>query len=90
MPENSVQPMHDFVLENRQKATMTGINDVESFDEEAILAKSECGSITIRGRELKISRLSVESGDMVVEGEIDSIVYSENRTAGGFFSRVFK
>lgn len=90
MPENSVQPMHDLVLENRRKATMTGIYDVESFDDEAILAKSDCGNITIHGRELKISRLSVESGDMVVEGEIDSVIYSEGKTAGGFFSRVFK
>lgn len=89
MPENSVA-MHDLVIENRQKATMTGINDVESFDEEVILARSDCGNITIRGRELKISRLSVESGDMVVEGEIDSVVYSESKTAGSFFSRVFR
>lgn len=87
MPENA---MHDLIIESRKKVTMTGINDVESFDEETIIAQSECGEISLRGRGLKISRLSVESGDMVVEGEIDSVVYSEGKSPGGFFSKVFK
>ncbi len=90
MSENSTPSMHDVVLESRRKATMTGIQDVESFDEETILAKSDCGGIAVHGKNLKISRLSVESGDMVIEGEIDSLVYSENRTAGGFWGRVFR
>ncbi|MBQ8574992.1 MAG: sporulation protein YabP [Clostridia bacterium] len=87
MPENA---MHDLIIESRKKVTMTGINDVESFDEETIIAQSECGEISLRGRGLKISRLSVESGDMVVEGEIDSVIYSEGKSAGSFFSKVFR
>lgn len=87
MPENA---MHDVILECRKKATMTGISDVESFDEETVIAQSECGEITVHGHNLKISRLSVESGDMVVEGEIDSLVYAEGRVKGGFLNRVFK
>ncbi len=87
MPENV---MHDLVIESRKKATMTGILDVESFDEETIVAQSECGEIYIKGSSLKISRLSVESGDMIVEGNIDSVVYSEGKSAGGFFSKVFR
>lgn len=87
MPENA---MHDLIIESRKKVTMTGINDVESFDEETIIAQSECGEISLRGRGLKISRLSVESGDMTVEGEIDAVVYSEGKSAGGFFAKVFR
>lgn len=87
MPENV---MHDLVIESRKKATMTGIIDVESFDEETIVAQSECGEIYIKGNSLKISRLSVESGDMIVEGNIDSVIYSEGKSAGGFFSKVFR
>jgi len=89
MSDNS-SVIHDVIIERREKATMTGIVDVESFDEETILAKSDCGDITIRGNGLKISRLSVESGDMIVEGEIDSVVYSKGKAEGSFFSRVFK
>ena len=87
MPENTI---HDLIVESRKKVTMTGINDVESFDEETIIAQSCCGEISIRGSGLKISRLSVESGDMVVEGEINSLSYAEAKTTGSFFSRVFR
>lgn len=89
MPENT-GGSHDLILESRKKATMTGICDVESFDEEVITARSNCGLLTLRGRNLKISRLSVESGDMTVEGEIDSLLYTEARTVSGFFGKVFK
>lgn len=87
MPENMT---HDLIIESRKKATMTGIVDVESFDEETIVAQSNCGEIYIKGNSLKISRLSVESGDMTVEGQIDSVAYSEGRHTGGFFSKVFR
>lgn len=87
MSENT---LHDVIMECRKKATMTGISDVESFDEETVIAQSDCGEITVHGHNLKISRLSVENGDMVVEGEIDSLVYSEGRAKGGFISRVFR
>ncbi len=87
MPENTI---HDLIVESRKKVTMTGINDVESFDEETIIAQSCCGEISIRGSGLKISRLSVESGDMVVEGEINSLSYAEAKATGSFFSKVFR
>jgi sporulation protein YabP len=87
MPENL---MHDLIIESRKKVTLTGIVDVESFDEETIVARSHCGEICIKGSSLKISRLSVESGDMTVEGQVDSVAYSEARSAGNFLSRVFR
>ena len=69
---------------------MTGINDVESFDEETIIAASQCGTVTLNGHNLKISRLSVENGDMVVEGDIDSVCYTDGGIKSGFFGRVFR
>ena len=82
--------VHDVIMESRKKVTMTGIRDVESFDEETILAKSDCGDLTIKGSQLKISKLSVESGDMVVEGEIDSVSYSQGKPEGGLIGRLFR
>lgn len=87
MPENA---MHDIIIENRKKVTLTGIKDVENFDDEAIAASSEFGAITLNGHNLKISRLSVESGDMVVEGDINSVVYSDRGIKGSFWNRVFR
>lgn len=82
--------LHDVVLENRQKMSATGIENVDSYEEDCIIAQSECGEIEIKGHDLKISRLSVETGDMTVEGSIDSISYNAPKQSGGFFSRVFR
>lgn len=90
MPENNLTQMHDLTIEGRKRVTMTGIKDVENFDDESIVAQSECGEITISGNNLKISRLSVDSGDMVVDGNINSVVYAEAKSTGSFFSKVFK
>lgn len=87
MSENTA--VSDVIIENRRKASFTGISDVESFDEEEILASSACGDITIRGSELKICRLSVETGDMIVEGKIDSVSYDDIKTKKGIMGRIF-
>ena len=89
MPESS-NNYGDLIIESRKKATLTGITDVESFDEETIIAQSQCGEITVRGSSMKISRLSVESGDMIIEGHIDSVAYGTEKTSGGFFGKLFK
>ena len=87
MSENA---MHDLIIENRRRITLTGITDVESFDEETITATGACGEISIRGSSLRISSLSVETGDMLVEGQIDAVIYSEAKAGGSFLSRVFR
>ena len=73
--------IHDVVIENRQKL---------SDEEDCIIAQSECGEIVIRGHDLKISRLSVETGDMTVEGGIDSVGYNAPKVKGSFLNRVFR
>lgn len=82
--------LHDIVIENRQRLSASGIENVDSYEDDVIVAQSECGELVIRGRELKISRLSVETGDMTVEGGIDSVCYNAKKVSGSFLSRVFK
>lgn len=82
--------MHDIVIENRKRLSATGIQNVDSYEDDCIVAQSECGEIVIKGHELKISRLSVETGDMTVDGNIDSVSYNVSKVSGSFFSRVFK
>ncbi|MDD6462504.1 MAG: YabP/YqfC family sporulation protein [Acutalibacteraceae bacterium] len=82
--------IHDVVIENRQKLSATGIENVDSYEEDCIIAQSECGEIVIRGHDLKISRLSVETGDMTVEGGIDSVGYNAPKVKGSFLNRVFR
>ncbi len=82
---------HNLVLENRKMLKATGVADVEGFDETKIYAMLENISFTIGGKNLKVISFSAESGNLVVEGEIDSVTYSNalSRKAG-LFARIFR
>ena len=83
--------LHTVQLERRARAVMTGVVDVDSFNEAEVDLVTEDGFVTVSGRELHISRLSLEEGQLVVEGEIDGINYSEAPAReGGFLGRFFR
>ena len=65
----------NLILENRQKLTVSGINDVESFDGDKIVLLTNDGTLTITGQNMKVKKLSSESGEATVEGEIDGLSY---------------
>lgn len=82
---------HNMVLEDRRLLTVSGVADVDSFDEETVTVFTDFGELTIRGSNLHINRLSVETGDLTVEGNISALIYSEEAPkSGGFFSKVFR
>lgn len=82
---------HIATLEDRRLLTVSGVSDVDSFDEETIIVFTDFGELTVRGSNLHINRLSVEVGELTVEGDISALVYSEETPkSGGFFSRVFR
>ncbi len=88
--KNSLMP-HNVVLEGRKNLTVSGVADVDSFDEETVIVFTDLGELTIRGNNLHINRLSVEVGELTVEGEIAALIYSdETPKSGGFFSKVFR
>lgn len=75
----SAQPKtnHSVIMENRHTMTISGITDVDSFDEKVIYLYTQLGELTIKGRELHIDTMSVETGDMVITGDIWSAVYGD-------------
>ena len=82
---------HNLVLEDRRLLTLSGVSDVDSFDEETVVVFTDMGELTIRGSDLHINRLSVEIGELTVEGKISALIYSQDSAPkGGFFSRVFR
>ncbi len=85
---------HSILMENREKVTITGVEDVDSFDEEAVLLVTELGYITLEGVDLHISKLNLEEGQLIVEGEINSVEYSDHEGMGsgdgGFFKKLFR
>ncbi len=82
---------HSLTLESRKKLTATGVSNVDSFDEQTIVAYTGMGELTIRGQGLKINRLNVETGELTVDGEITAMVYTENTPkSAGLLARLFR
>lgn len=84
---------HSITMENREKLTITEVDDVESFDEEKVVVYTSMGMMTVIGSDFRIHKLNVDDGQLVIEGLVDEIRYSENRAKerqGGFFSRMFQ
>lgn len=91
--EKGVRPdaPHHLILEGREQLSVSGVEEVESFDENQIVMDTGKGTLVVRGTELHIEKLSLDGGDLKVEGEIDSLTYEDGgREKGGFFSRLFR
>jgi len=85
--------VQNLILENREKLSISGVIDVESFNDECVIAETELGTLIIRGIDLHISKLNIENSELGIEGEIVSCEYSDrdgSRNRGGFFARMFK
>lgn len=86
-------PMHTAVLENRNQLTLSGVTDVETYDENAVHLLTQMGGLTVEGEDLHIQKLSLETGELSVEGVICGLVYhddGEMTPKGGFFKRLFQ
>lgn len=77
MEEKQVLSSHKLVMQNRQSMSVTGVLDVIAFDLKEILLETSQGMLTIKGNDLHINRLSVEKGDLDVEGKVDALLYSD-------------
>ena len=79
------------IMENRKRISVSGVEDVGSFDEGEIVITTSKGTMVLHGRELRIEKLSLDSGDVIVEGEIDALQYEDDaRPSGGLFTRLFR
>ena len=68
---------HKVMMTNRRNCTVNGVNDVLSFDVHEILLETEQGMLMIKGDELHVSRLTLEKGEVDIDGKIDSFTYSD-------------
>ncbi|MBR3255855.1 MAG: sporulation protein YabP [Clostridia bacterium] len=85
--------IQNLVLENRGKLSVSGVIDVLSFDDQVVMIETELGLLTCKGENLKINKLSIDTSEVIVEGKISYLAYSEssnNREEQGFLSKIFK
>lgn len=80
---------HLVSIDNRQAIELTGINDVPVFDENDVQLCSDFGDISIKGENMKVEELSLDSGIVKINGKITAIIYTDNKKTKGFFKRVF-
>lgn len=82
----------NIILENREKISVTGVSDIHSFDDELVIIQTDLGILTIKGDDLKMNKLNLENNELIVEGKIIAIAYSDINTAkkSGFMNKLFK
>ncbi len=89
--QNAGVSRQNLMLEDKRFLSVSGVEDVASFDEQTIVAQTVMGELTVAGRELKINSFSTQTGDLSVEGDIVSLGFSERvEPSGGFFSRFLR
>jgi sporulation protein YabP len=92
--KQGIQKLHKVSLNARNQAMITGVKDVLSFDAGEVLLDTEQGILMIRGNELHVNRLTLEKGEVDVDGRIDSLTYSDSNGYGksgeSFITRLFK
>lgn len=82
MQEKITRQEHSLILEGRKKLSLSGVTDVDSFDEKIINLYTEMGELTIKGRELHIDAVSVETGNMSITGDIWAVIYGDKDRRG--------
>lgn len=90
MTEQNQKKPNMVTLNNRSQLNVSGVNDVDSFDDRCVVAYTDYGQLTVQGSELNITKLSKESGELILEGTISSLIYTDNRPSENIFKRLFR
>lgn len=89
LEENRAGLTHRMVLEDRERLMVSGVEEVESFDENSIVLSTVRGGLEVQGEGLHIEKLSLDGGDLLVEGLVYGLIYTEERRSkGGLLSRL--
>ena len=82
--------VHRLELVGRERLVVSGVEDVDRFDETGIVMSTAAGTLVVTGEDLHIGKPSLDGGELHVDGRIDSVTYEdEGQSRGGFFSRLF-
>ncbi len=86
----NLQLPHKLTLNERKNLTMTGVTEVVSFDDSAVVLRTALGTLEIQGQQLQLKTLSIDGGQVAVDGHISSLYYEEPRSTGSFWRRFAK
>lgn len=80
MSEQIIKKAHSLILDNRKKLNLTGITDVMGFDEQTVSLSTDCGTLIVKGENLHINKLNLDSKDVCIDGTINSLQYLTEST----------
>lgn len=86
---NQTAAQHNLILEGRERLSVSGVSDVSGYDENTISLSTARGDLTVKGSDLHIEKLSLDTGELSVRGQISELVYEEPAVSSGFWSRLF-
>ncbi len=90
---SNMNTVQNVILENRQKLSISGVVDVLSFDDQVVILDTELGMLTVKGENIRINKLSLDTSDVVVEGDISNINYNDkgmDKKDTSFLNKIFK
>ena len=90
---SNLNVIHNLIIDNREKLNITGAMDVLSFDDRLILVETELGLLTVKGEKLRVNKLNLDSEEVIVDGIIQSLSYSNNelgKNKTSLFGKIFK
>ncbi len=94
VPQNNSNVIQNLILENREKLTITGVVDVLSFDDQIVIVETQLGLLTVKGEDLRINKLSIDSLEVIIEGQIFSLGYSDDdirkKSSSSLLGKIFK
>lgn len=93
--EKNFNVVQNIILENREKLNISGVKDVLSFDDKMVIVETELGLLTIKGDNIRINKLSLDSLDISIDGTINSLNYSNSSDSvgkknSGILNKIFK
>lgn len=88
---NKSKSLHNLILKERKYLAIAGVTDVDSFDEQKIVAYTDYGALEIKGQNLHIAKINLDTGDLILDGEISELIYSNQKNNNqSLFSKLFK
>lgn len=88
MASQNMQLPHKLTLNERQNLTMTGVTEVVSFDDTSVVLHTVLGTLEVQGEQLKLKTLSLDGGQVAVDGQISALYYEEPRDKRSFWERL--
>ena len=90
MAEERVPLPHKLTLNERKNLTMSGVTEVVSFDDTAVILHTALGSLVVQGTDLQLKTLSLDGGQVAVDGKVSALIYEEPRPAGSWLQRLLR